>query len=229
MRTGDLFTSGAHTLVNPVNTAGVMGTGLAAEFRRRFPDLDADYRRRCATGQLRLGQPYPYRTAAGVQVINFPTKGDWRQPSQLADLDQGLAYLAAHADQWQLGSLAVPALGAGLGGLSWEQVGPLLYRHLHALGIAALLFAPPGTPPERATLGYLARLAHEHPVIADPGAEELAAAAVGHARRGIPVLPLHYPIQRASGGGAPVGCSCRAPDCDQVAKHPLAALVPHGV
>jgi Bifunctional DNA primase/polymerase, N-terminal len=61
------------------------------------------------------------------------------------------------------------------------------------------------------------------------GVGELGAAAVGYARRGIPVLPLHYPIQRALAGGAGVGCSCRAPDCGQVAKHPLADLVPHGV
>jgi hypothetical protein len=61
------------------------------------------------------------------------------------------------------------------------------------------------------------------------GVGDLGAAAVGYARRGIPVLPLHYPIQRAPAGGAGVGCSCRAPDCGQVAKHPLAALVPHGV
>jgi hypothetical protein len=61
------------------------------------------------------------------------------------------------------------------------------------------------------------------------GVGELGAAAVGYARRGIPVLPLHYPVERASAGGAGVGCSCRAPDCGQVAKHPLAALVPHGV
>jgi O-acetyl-ADP-ribose deacetylase (regulator of RNase III) len=231
VRTGDLFTSGARTLVNPVNTAGVMGAGLAAEFRRRFPDLDADYRRRCAAGQLRLGQPYLYRTSAGVQVINFPTKGHWRQPSQLADLDQGLAYLVAHAADWQLGSVAVPTLGAGLGGLSWELVGLLLYRHLHGLGLGVpvLLYAPPGTPPERASIGYLARLAREHPANADPGAGELAAVAVGYAGRGIPVLPLHYPIQRAWAGGAAVGCSCLAPDCGQPGKHPLAALVPHGV
>jgi O-acetyl-ADP-ribose deacetylase (regulator of RNase III) len=228
VRTGDLFASSAHTLVNPVNTAGVMGAGLAAEFRRRFPDLDADYQRRCATGQVRLGQPYLYRTAAGVQVINFPTKGHWRQPSQLADLDQGLAYLTAHAADWQLGSLAMPALGAGLGGLSWEQVGPLLYRYLHDLGVPVLLHAPPGTPPERASIGYLAHLARQQPGVAGP-AEELAAAAVGYARRGVPVLPLHYLVQRARAGGVTVGCSCRAPDCGQVGKHPLAALVPHGV
>jgi hypothetical protein len=60
-------------------------------------------------------------------------------------------------------------------------------------------------------------------------AGDLGAAAVGYARRGIPVLPLHYPVERASAGGAAMGCSCRAPDCGQVAKHPLAALVPHGV
>jgi O-acetyl-ADP-ribose deacetylase (regulator of RNase III) len=227
VRTGDLFASSARTLVNPVNCVGAMGAGLAAEFRRRFPDLDADYQRRCAAGQLRLGQPYRYRTAAGVQVVNFPTKGDWRAPSRLADIDQGLAYLAAHATGWQLGSLAVPALGAGLGGLTWEQVGPLLYRHLHGLGIPVSVYAPPGTPPERATLDYLARLDREEAAIPDAG--ELAAAAVGYAHRGIPVLPLHYPVQRSRPGQASVGCSCRAPDCGQIGKHPLAALVPHGV
>jgi O-acetyl-ADP-ribose deacetylase (regulator of RNase III) len=227
VRIGDLFTSGANTLVNPVNCVGVMGAGLAAEFRRRFPDLDADYRRRCAAGQVRLGQPYLYRTAAGVQVINFPTKGHWRAPSRLADLDQGLAYLAAHATGWQLGSLAVPALGAGLGGLSWEQVGPLLYRHLRGLGIPVVVYAPPGTPRERATLDYLGRLDRTQAAI--PDADELAAAAVGYAHRGIPVLPLHYPLQRPRPGQATVGCSCRTPDCAQIAKHPLAALVPHGV
>jgi O-acetyl-ADP-ribose deacetylase (regulator of RNase III) len=226
VRTGVLFASGAHTLVNPVNCVGVMGAGLAAEFRRRFPALYADYHRRCAAGQVRLGQPYLYRTAAGVQVVMFPTKGDWRAPSRLADVDQGLAYLAAHASGWQLGSLAVPALGAGLGGLSWEQVGPLLYRHLRDLGIPVALYAPPGTPPERATLDYLARLDREQTAIPDPG--ELAAA-VGYAHRGIPVLPLHYPLQRPRPGQATVGCSCRAPDCGQIGKHPLAALVPHGV
>jgi O-acetyl-ADP-ribose deacetylase (regulator of RNase III) len=227
VRTGDLFASSAYTLVNPVNCVGVMGAGLAAEFRRRFPDLDADYRRRCATGRLRLGQPYLYRTAAGVQVINFPTKGDWRAPSRLADLDQGLAYLAAHATGWQLGSLAVPALGAGLGGLSWEQVGPLLYRHLRGLGIPVAVYAPPGTPPERATVDYLARLDREQAAIPDTG--ELAAAAVGYAHRRIPVLPLHYPVRRPRPGQANVDCSCRAPDCGQIGRHPLAALVPHGV
>jgi O-acetyl-ADP-ribose deacetylase (regulator of RNase III) len=227
VRTGDLFASSARTLVNPVNCVGVMGAGLAAEFRRRFPDLDADYRRRCAAGQVRLGQPYLYRTAAGVQVINFPTKGGWRAPSRLADVDQGLAYLAAHATGWQLGSLAVPALGAGLGGLTWEQVSPLLYRHLRGLGIPVAVYAPPGTPPERATLDYLARLDRTQAAIPDAG--ELAAAAVGYAHRGIPVLPLHYPVQRPRPGQATVSCSCRAPDCGQIGKHPLAALVPHGV
>jgi O-acetyl-ADP-ribose deacetylase (regulator of RNase III) len=225
VRIGDLFTSGAHTLVNPVNCVGVMGAGLAAEFRRRYPDLDADYRRRCAAGQLRLGQPYLYRTAAGVQVINFPTKGHWRAPSRLVDLDQGLAWLAAHAPEWRLDSLAVPALGAGLGGLTWEQVGPLLYRHLHDLDVPVSLYAPPGTPPERATLAYLAG---QRPGVTRE-AEELREAAVGYARRGIPVLPLHYPVQRSQAGRSVVGCSCRAPDCGQVGKHPLAALVPHGV
>src|SRR5918994_715108 len=135
-----------------------MGAGLAAEFRRRFPDLVADYRRRCAAGQVRLGQPYLYRTAAGVQVVNFPTKGDWRAPSRLADIDQGLAYLAAHATGWQLGSLALPALGAGL-----------VSRPLRARATPVTVSAPPGPPRGRAPLDSLARLDRTQATIPDTG------------------------------------------------------------
>jgi O-acetyl-ADP-ribose deacetylase (regulator of RNase III) len=228
VRVGDLFASGAQTLVNPVNTAGVMGAGLAAKFRRRFPDLDADYRRRCAAGQVRLGEPYLYRTTSGVQVVNFPTKGDWRAPSQLADIDRGLAFLASHAADWGITSVAVPALGTGLGGLGWDQVGPLLYQHLHHLGVPVMLYAPPGTPSEQATVTEPAARFHGSAMTPPENRMGLREAALAYARRGIPVVPLHYPVERVSRPGA-VGCSCRAPDCDKPGKHPLAGLVPHGV
>ena len=98
---GDLFASRAQTLVCPVNTAGVMGAGLAAAFQRRCPELAADYRRRCAAGMLRLGEPYIWASLLLPWVIGFPTKGanPWA-PSRLADIDRGLAHLAGHLQAW---------------------------------------------------------------------------------------------------------------------------------
>jgi len=93
---GNLFDSDAQTLVNAVNCVGVMGRGVALEFKQRFPDMFRDYARRCRQGSVRLGAPYVY-TASTPWVLNFPTKGHWRASSRLADIVAGLEYLEAHA------------------------------------------------------------------------------------------------------------------------------------
>jgi O-acetyl-ADP-ribose deacetylase (regulator of RNase III) len=156
VRKGNLFDSGAQTLVNTVNTVGVMGKGIAFEFKRRFPDMFADYQRRCATRQVRLGEPYLWRGHLEPWIINFPTKEHWRSPSRLADIEQGLAYLANHIAEWEVTSLAVPPLGAGSGGLDWPTVGPTIYRHLDRLAVPVLLYAPFDAPDEQATPEFLA-------------------------------------------------------------------------
>ena len=138
---GDLFASPCQTLVNPVNCIGVMGAGLALEFRRRFPAVYRDYRRLCREGELRVGEPHLH-VGAGPWVLNFPTKHHWRDPARLEWVQAGLAHLCAHARAWGIRSLAVPALGCGLGQLDWAQVRPLLERELAILQVPVELYPP---------------------------------------------------------------------------------------
>lgn len=141
---GDLFASDAQTLVNAVNCAGVMGKGLALEFKQRYPDMFQDYRERCARGQMRLGEPYLFRRAAPPHILNFPTKRHWRSPSRLEDIVAGVRFLQARYGKWDITSLAVPALGCGLGQLDWAVVGPTLARLFGEFSIPVTLYAPAG-------------------------------------------------------------------------------------
>ena len=150
---GDIFESKAETLVNTVNTVGVMGKGIALGFRKRFPEMYEDYVRRCEQREVRLGRPYLYRRSTPPHVINFPTKDHWRSVSKLYDIIKGLRYLQAHLPEWGVTSVAVPPLGCGEGRLEWRVVGPTLYRHLGDLSIPVELYAPFGTP--RAAAGVL--------------------------------------------------------------------------
>ena len=156
VRQGDLFESGAQTLVNTVNIVGVMGKGVALEFKRRFPEMFADYQRRCRAGELRLGEPYIWQGLVEPWVINFPTKDHWRSVSRLADIERGLTYLAGRIAEWGVTSLAVPPLGAGSGGLDWVTVGPTIYRHLERLPIPVILYAPFDVPSDQASVTFLA-------------------------------------------------------------------------
>lgn len=152
---GDLFNSPAQTLVNTVNTVGVMGKGIALEFKKRFPEMHRDYVRRCQLGRVKLGEPYLWAPMFDQWVLNFPTKDHWRSRSKLSDIISGLTYLEQHYLEWGIGSLAVPPLGCGEGGLDWAIVGPTLYRHLSTLAIPVELFAPFGTPPNELDENFL--------------------------------------------------------------------------
>lgn len=142
--TGDLFASEAQTLVNAVNCVGVMGKGIALAFKRRFPEMFADYVARCQQGAVRLGDPYLYRGASLPWILNFPTKRHWRSPSRLEDIVAGLAYLEARYSDWGITSLALPALDCGAGQLSWDVVGPVLSDALSRFEIPVELYAPVG-------------------------------------------------------------------------------------
>ncbi|MCP3960764.1 MAG: macro domain-containing protein [bacterium] len=156
LRSGNLFDSNAQTLVNAVNCVGVMGKGIALEFKRRFPGMFEDYRARCLRREVRLGEPYVFESSRLPWILNFPTKGHWRHASRLADIVAGLEALEAHCEDWGLQSLAVPALGCGYGQLRWREVGPLLYRHLGRLGIPVELYAPFGASASESTVAFLA-------------------------------------------------------------------------
>jgi len=143
---GNLFASGAGALVNPVNCVGVMGKGVAQEFKKRYPAMFEDYAQRCARKQVRLGEPYLYHDRSGILIMNFPTKDHWRSPSRLADIERGLDYFVEHQSEWGVKSVAFPPLGCGNGGLSWEEVGPLMFGKLRHLNIDIEVYAPYGTP-----------------------------------------------------------------------------------
>jgi uncharacterized protein YwgA/O-acetyl-ADP-ribose deacetylase (regulator of RNase III) len=157
VRIGNLFESNAQTLVNTVNCVGVMGKGVALEFKNRFPDMFEDYAARCRTGRVRLGQPYLYRRLMAPWILNFPTKDHWRSVSRLQDIENGLQYVLAHYREWGIASLAVPPLGCGHGQLEWRVVGPTLYRHLKQMQIPVELYAPFGTRHEELQPSFLDR------------------------------------------------------------------------
>jgi len=124
-----LFKSPAQVLTNTVNCVGVMGKGLALEFKTRHPAMFKDYKRRCDRGEVRPGYPYLWEDDR-VQVLNFPTKRHWRDNSRLDDIEAGLKYLAAHYQDLGISTLALPQLGCGNGGLQWNDVRPLIEKHL---------------------------------------------------------------------------------------------------
>ncbi len=145
VKIGDILESKAQTIVNTVNCVGVMGKGIALDFKKRFPEMYEDYEKRCAEQQVQLGKPYLYKYLMGPWILNFPTKGHWRTVSRLSDIEEGLNYIEKHYKQWEIQSLAVPPLGCGHGQLEWRVVGPILYKQLARLDIPVEIYAPFGT------------------------------------------------------------------------------------
>lgn len=146
---GSLFENPAQALVNPVNTVGVMGKGLALQFRERFPEMFADYARACAAGELEVGRVHVFDRGADHTrarwIIHFPTKRHWREPSRMADVEAGLLALVAAVTELKIKSVAVPALGCGLGGLRWSDARPLIEAAFANLAdVKVLLYGPAG-------------------------------------------------------------------------------------
>lgn len=145
---GDLLQAHAEALVNPVNCVGVMGKGLALQFKRAFPANFGAYVLACEKGEVVPGVMCIHDRGEGAMpryVINFPTKRHWRDSSRAGDIEQGLVALAADIARLGIRSIAVPPLGCGLGGLDWKVVRPLIVQTLGALpGAKVLLYEPTG-------------------------------------------------------------------------------------
>lgn len=132
---GDLFTSPAAVLVNTVNTVGVMGKGIAKDFKRFYPAMFREYQRRCEQGKLGIGELFLYQHPH-KSVLNFPTKKHWRQPSRLEYIEAGLSKFVQEYRNYRIHSVAFPQLGCGNGELNWEdQVRPLMHDYLGPLPI----------------------------------------------------------------------------------------------
>lgn len=131
----DLFASPARTLVNTVNTVGVMGKGIAKDFKTIYPEMFARYQELCEKGQFAVGQLWLYRTT-NKWVLNFPTKKHWRSPSNPEYIEAGLKTFAATYHVYGITDISFPLLGCGNGELDWEtQVRPLMERRLGKLPI----------------------------------------------------------------------------------------------
>lgn len=141
---GDLLKSPADALVNPINTIGVMGAGLALLFKEEYPDMFEWYKYLAERRILKTGQMTVWSTHRQTPrfIINFPTKNHWADPSRLEWIVAGCAGLLKTAQELELTSLAVPALGCGHGGLTWEKVKPVIVRTLQHLDMNVYLYPP---------------------------------------------------------------------------------------
>lgn len=194
---GDIFESKAQTLINTVNCVGIMGKGIALQFKEHFPEMYEDYVKRCKAGDVKLGQPYLYRRLTEPWVLNFPTKDHWRSVSRLQDITRGLDYLERHYLVWGISSLAVPPLGCGQGQLEWRVVGPTLYRYLNRLSIPVEIYAPYGTPHEELHSDFLGQVP-EKPRIDTPFRIDPAWIAVVATLAKIEREPYHWPVGRTT-------------------------------
>lgn len=132
---GSLFESPAQVLVNTVNTVGVMGKGIAKDFKKIFPDMFKEYQRLCESGKLQIGTLWLYKTA-NKWILNFPTKTTWRKPSRIEYIESGLKAFANGYAKYGISSIGFPPLGCGNGELDWEQeVQPLMEKYLKNLPI----------------------------------------------------------------------------------------------
>lgn len=130
----NLLESNAQTLVNTVNCVGAVGKGLAAEFKRNYPEMFKPYQNICATGKLVPGKIWLWRSSSRW-ILNFPTKRHWRNPSKLEWIEAGLVQFGVEYKELGITEIAFPRLGCGNGGLSWDDVRPLMERHLMTLPI----------------------------------------------------------------------------------------------
>jgi O-acetyl-ADP-ribose deacetylase (regulator of RNase III) len=150
LTTGDILKSNAEALVNTVNCVGIMGRGIALQFKNAFQDNFEAYARACEAQEVQPGRMFVYerrRLDAPRFIINFPTKRHWKGKSRMEDIDAGLVALVATVKERGIRSIAIPPLGSGLGGLEWSQVRPRIEQAFAALpDVNVIIYEPAGAP-----------------------------------------------------------------------------------
>ncbi|MBW4474306.1 MAG: macro domain-containing protein [Stenomitos rutilans HA7619-LM2] len=152
---GNLLETDVEALVNTVNCVGVMGKGLALQFKQAFPENFQEYRRACQSGEAKPGQMFIVPTgqlANPRYIINFPTKRHWKNPSRIEDIETGLLALIETVKRFGIRSIAIPPLGCGNGGLAWSRVAPLIEAAFAQVPeVRVLIFEPPAAKSETVT------------------------------------------------------------------------------
>lgn len=150
LRAGDILKADAEALVNTVNCVGIMGRGIALQFKNAFPANFRAYALACEDGKVQPGKMFVYDTDSFTNpryIINFPTKRHWKGKSRIEDIDSGLVALARELTERRIKSVAIPPLGAGLGGLDWSDVRPRIEAALRDLpNLDVLIYEPKGAP-----------------------------------------------------------------------------------
>lgn len=143
---GDLFDSKAEVLVNTVNTVGVMGKGVAFQFKKLFPHNYNVYKKQCENNEFEIGDLLVVEDENMLTgkklIINFPTKKHWRQPSQYEYIKIGLEKLKTVIIERNIKSIAIPPLGSGNGGLKWDKVKEMLIKALESVNAEVYIYEP---------------------------------------------------------------------------------------
>jgi len=157
---GDMFFSNMQTLTVSVNVVGIMGKGLASRAKYQFPDVYVMYQDACRRKWLKMGKPYLYKREASLDdelmdepkefespngnkwFLLFPTKRHWREDSDFNGIEEGLIWLKSNYKSEKIKSVAMPALGCGLGKLDWKDVGPMMCKHISEFDINVAIYLP---------------------------------------------------------------------------------------
>ena len=149
-RTGNISEAKTEAIVNTVNCVGVMGRGVALQIKKAFPKNFKAYKTACEHGEVQPGKMFVFSTGMLMNpkyIINFPTKRHWRSKSRMEDIESGLVALVDTIRRHKIHSIAVPALGSGLGGLNWNEVRPRIEAALRDIPkLQTVMFEPDNTP-----------------------------------------------------------------------------------
>lgn len=149
LRTGDILKADADAIVNTVNCVGIMGRGIALQFKNAYPANFKAYKAACDMEQVQPGRMFVFETGKFTPrfIINFPTKRHWKGKSRIEDIEAGLISLAKEIEFRDIKSVAIPPLGAGLGGLEWGEVLPRIRAALRDIpDLQVTIFEPKGPP-----------------------------------------------------------------------------------
>ncbi len=143
---GNILESNAQALINTVNTVGIMGKGIALQFKKAYLSNFKAYAEACKRKEIDVGKLFVTHdsnlSSGEKMIINFPTKKDWRKPSEYSYIESGLDNLVKIIEEKQIKSVAIPPLGAGSGGLEWEKVKKIIEQKLSYLNIEIFIYEP---------------------------------------------------------------------------------------